>query len=238
MADINLANTSSDLSGKTVLTAENAYTVSGLHTFSRSTNPPFAVNSGAGKVTNLDADKLDGQEGSYYLALSNATGTLNLGTQVTGSLDLASNVTGNLPLSNLGSFTFSSWTPTWTTSGTAPAIGNGTLTGTYLQIGKLVFFDMLLTAGSTTTFGTGRFTFTLPATPASTASVSGLSGVASDSSASRSYACPVIAASSTTIQLFTDTDSGASAANVLTSAVPFTWASGDTLAIHGWFRAS
>lgn len=55
-----------------------------------------------------------------------------------------------------------SWTPTWSASGTAPAIGNGTLTGNYLRVGKLVIFSFKFVAGSTTTFGTGTYTFTLP----------------------------------------------------------------------------
>lgn len=43
-------------------------TISGLWTFSRSTNPPFAVNSGAAKVANLDADKLDGLDSTAFLS--------------------------------------------------------------------------------------------------------------------------------------------------------------------------
>ena len=88
MADIQVANTDADLSNNTLLTEENAYTITGLHTFSRSTNAPFAVNSGAAVVANLDADKLDGQEGSYYLAAANVTGTLSVGSGGTGATSL------------------------------------------------------------------------------------------------------------------------------------------------------
>ena len=85
MADIQVVNTDADLSDNTLITEENAYTITGLHTFSRSTNAPFAVNSGAAVVANLDADKLDGQEGSYYLAAANATGTLAVNRGGTGA---------------------------------------------------------------------------------------------------------------------------------------------------------
>ena len=148
MADIQVTNTYADLSYNTLLTEENAYTITGLHTFSRSTNAPFAVNSGAAVVANLDADKLDGieatgfvkadgtvaltadwdaggyeiraqtleadvstgtapltiasttkvanlnadklddQEGSYYLAAGNVTGTLAVGSGGTGATSL------------------------------------------------------------------------------------------------------------------------------------------------------
>lgn len=74
---VSIANTTSQVSGKTVVIAEGDTTVTGLHTFSRSTSAPFAVNAGAGNVANLDADKLDGQEGAYYTSASNlASGTV------------------------------------------------------------------------------------------------------------------------------------------------------------------
>jgi hypothetical protein len=88
MADIQVANTDADLSDNTLLTEENAYTITGLHTFSRSTNAPFACISGAAVVTYLDADKLDGQEGAYYLAAANVTGTLAVGKGGTGATSL------------------------------------------------------------------------------------------------------------------------------------------------------
>jgi len=64
---------------------------------------------------------------------------------------------------------WTSYTPVWGASGTAPAIGNGTIVGSYLQIGKRVDYKILVTFGSTTTFGTGNYTFSLPV-----ATISGL----------------------------------------------------------------
>ena len=49
-----------------------AETVTGLWTFSRSTNAPFACVAGAAKVTYLDADKLDGYEGTAFPRKSEA----------------------------------------------------------------------------------------------------------------------------------------------------------------------
>lgn len=54
------------------------------------------------------------------------------------------------------------YTPTWTSSGTQPAIGNGTLSGRYFRIQKLVLVQILFIAGSTTTYGTGTYRFSLP----------------------------------------------------------------------------
>ena len=67
MADIQVTNTDADLSDNTLLTEENAYTITGLHTFSRSTNAPFACVSGAAVVAYLDADKLDGLEATGFI---------------------------------------------------------------------------------------------------------------------------------------------------------------------------
>jgi hypothetical protein len=60
--------------------------------------------------------------------------------------------------------TWSNFTPTWTSTGTAPAIGNGTLAGRYTQIGKTVHAHIRMTCGSTTTYGTGEYSWALPVT--------------------------------------------------------------------------
>jgi hypothetical protein len=55
------------------------------------------------------------------------------------------------------------YTPTWgVASGTAPTLGNGSLTGTYVRIGDLIYFTVKLVVGSTSTIGSGAYTFTLP----------------------------------------------------------------------------
>jgi hypothetical protein len=54
------------------------------------------------------------------------------------------------------------YTPTWTASGTNPAIGNGELGGGYRQIGNRIDFWVKIVVGSTTTFGTGNYRLGLP----------------------------------------------------------------------------
>lgn len=56
------------------------------------------------------------------------------------------------------------YTPTWTAATTAPSIGNGSLTGRYMQAGKTVDFAITLSMGSTTSFGSGAWAFSLPVT--------------------------------------------------------------------------
>lgn len=78
MADISVANTSSALSGKTLLLGDTDATITALHSYSRSSSAPFAVNSGAAAVANLDADKVDGIEGTALLQKSGGTMTGDL----------------------------------------------------------------------------------------------------------------------------------------------------------------
>ena len=61
-----------------------------------------------------------------------------------------------------------SFAPSWgASSGSTPTLGNGTLTGRYLQIGKLVTAWIDLVFGSTTNGETGIWTFSLPVTATS-----------------------------------------------------------------------
>lgn len=70
MSTVAVNNTDAQLSANTLLLAEIAATITALHTFDRGSSAPFAVASGAAKVSNLDADKLDGVEGSDYARIS------------------------------------------------------------------------------------------------------------------------------------------------------------------------
>jgi len=54
------------------------------------------------------------------------------------------------------------YTPTWTSSGTAPVLGNGTVQGWYTIAGLVVNLTLRIVIGSTTTVGTGVWFFTLP----------------------------------------------------------------------------
>lgn len=73
---IQVANSAANLAGKNLLTAEDGQVVTGQKTFDRDPNPPFAVAAGSAAVPNLDADKLDGEEGAAFHNASN----LNAGT--------------------------------------------------------------------------------------------------------------------------------------------------------------
>lgn len=62
---------------------------------------------------------------------------------------------------------WTSYTPSWTASTTNPTLGNGTLVGRYMLIGKTCHVSITLTIGSTTTVGAGTYLFGLPFAAAS-----------------------------------------------------------------------
>lgn len=66
------------------------------------------------------------------------------------------------------------YTPSWTSSGTAPSVGaGGTLVGSYAKVGRLVTVKIALTTGGSTTYGTGNYIFSLPLAAAVTGVGSG-----------------------------------------------------------------
>ena len=61
---------------------------------------------------------------------------------------------------------WTSYTPTWTGSTTNPVLGNGTMVGRYMKFGRTVVCHINMTTGSTTTYGSGNYNWSLPFTAA------------------------------------------------------------------------
>lgn len=80
---ISVLNTDAGLSGTTLVNAESAQTVTGLKLFDRDPNAPFSVSASSAVVTNLDADKWDGQD---YVSTISWTPTLTF--DVPGNLNV------------------------------------------------------------------------------------------------------------------------------------------------------
>lgn len=105
MADIAILNSSSGITGKTVVTAEGTSTVTGAVTFDRDPSAPFLVSASSAKVSNLDADLLDGQEGSYYTNADNlASGTVPA-ARLPGAWTTPAFDAGNFTVTGGGSWT-------------------------------------------------------------------------------------------------------------------------------------
>lgn len=105
-----LPGTLSGGSGGSSVNGATSHTQTGLITFDRDPLAPFAVASGSAKVTNLDADLLDGQEGTAYHALANATGTLAVANGGTGQTTALAAFEALSPLTTQGDLLYNDGT--------------------------------------------------------------------------------------------------------------------------------
>jgi hypothetical protein len=129
-----------------------------------------------------------------------------------------------------GAWTDYSGSFTWAASGTQPAIGNGTISARYRRGGKLVYYNFRITMGSTTTYGTGSYTFSLPVNAAARFFTG--SAYLRDASATSNGHAPGICLidGPTTPTVMTATSStGTGTGGVVGQTAPFTWANTDIL---------
>jgi len=129
---------------------------------------------------------------------------------------------------------WTAYTPTWTAATTNPSIGNGTLAGRYTQIGKTCVLVIGLTAGSTTTFGSGNWSFSLPKTAKNTTGINflGVAHIRKVGTANYERVAQISPSLSTTvINMFTDPTPGSNSQSI-SATVPFTWGDGDTLGVE------
>jgi hypothetical protein len=135
---------------------------------------------------------------------------------------------------SLGAWT--AYTPTL--GGTGWAIGDGTVTARYVQIGKIVHYRVQITAGSTTTFGASTYpTLTLPVTAVSAQDLAqNHRAIFFDASLGKRYFAWAYQTNTTTIRLVTLSADGAD--TTTTATVPFTWASSDIIIAFGTYEAA
>lgn len=165
--------------------------------------------AGSNVIGNIDAQQLVGdlEVDSAIVTGRTTTGTLTVnGVDITGA--------------------WTAYTPALSSSSGSPTVGNGTLVGQYKKLGtKTVDVRAILTRGSTTSFGTGFIAISLPA--GMTALDLGHAGGArlGDVSANSFSGSCIISDDSTKIVPL-------SASGVITSTVPFTWATGDIVVVQ------
>lgn len=61
-----------------------------------------------------------------------------------------------------GLVAWQSWNPIWTAASVNPVLGNGSRYGRYVKLGRIVHFSGKILFGSTTTYGTGFYSISLP----------------------------------------------------------------------------
>lgn len=134
---------------------------------------------------------------------------------------------------------WSSYTPTltgWTQ-------GNGTMSGAYLQIDKLVFFYLIFQMG-TTSSASGEPTFTVPVNMETTtghqeAISTTVRARAQDSDGSNYQEGPCYYVSTSTIKpVILKCDSTYIYGTGYSATIPFTWTTSDKIQISGWYRAA
>lgn len=137
---------------------------------------------------------------------------------------------------------WTAYTPTWTAATTAPVLGNGTLVGRYLKVGRTVQMTAQLTIGSSSTFGSGNLSLGLPAAAASISGGSpGLLDVSVSRSVSPNFAigkAPLSGSATTTGTIWLPSVSTIGDWDAWTSATPYTLAAGDIVRVYGTYQAA
>lgn len=123
---------------------------------------------------------------------------------------------------------WTAYTPSWSSSGTAPNIGNGTIIGRYMKFGRTVVCHINLAMGSTTTYGTGSYNFSLPSTSAN-AGASLLGNAQILQGTNRWVGQSVLSPNTATTSPFFPTSSTSTLTDFMTGTQPQTLASGAQL---------
>lgn len=123
------------------------------------------------------------------------------------------------------------YTPTWASGGGTPVtVGDATITGRYTKVGKMVFFSISFSFGSTSAEGAGNvFTWSLPSTAVSTAFGSFTARILDTGTAWHLGAGYL--ATTTAVAVLNQGNTGGG----IGAGTPMTWASGDSVVIEGWY---
>lgn len=144
------------------------------------------------------------------------------------TIDASATITDNSNNSNVvdtRQIPLTTYTSTWTAASVNPAIGNGTISAAYSKRGRWVNVAFNVVMGSTTTFGTGTWYFSLPFVPA----------------ARKFYGSAVFLSSGVAffvgvVESLDDLTArcdlyGNNTGNTVNPTIPFTWKSGDEIRV-------
>jgi hypothetical protein len=149
------------------------------------------------------------------------------GVRIAGNINSCATRVSDLGTSTVIEDEVVTFTPAWSSSGTQPAIGNGSIVGRYVRNGSGWKAWYQITFGSTTTYGTGVYFFSLPF--ALGGGISFVTGSANVTDAgTNEYVCVARADNTNGIRLFTSASPSATVA----ATVPFTFGNTDTIYIE------
>jgi hypothetical protein len=129
---------------------------------------------------------------------------------------------------------WTTYTPTWTSTGTAPTAGNGTFAGRYARLGKTVLLEMYVLFGSTSNAGTGEWRFSLPVAAASIGSgTRAWVGSAIGTNPSTAYwpGIAVVEGGASVLSIIGPTSAAGSTNARWGATVPYTWSNGHYLSL-------
>lgn len=170
------------------------------------------------------------------LEVPSAGEKIQAGLHATNYADIQAALNGGLDASNLAagavtapklSLPYTGHTLVWTASGTAPSLGNATVVSRYIQIGKLVHYFGQITFGSTTTYGTGTYSFSLPVASVYTQHACGVMWAYDSSTTSTAVLNTTVFPSGVFQASYASTYLGAHQG--VSNTGPYTWAVGDAL---------
>ena len=203
---------------------------------------------GSAVIAEAELEMIDGitagtAAASKALVLDASTNIAGIGTISSGAITSSGLVTAgslNLGDDSVSTLKSGTYTPSWAAStGDAPAIGNGSLTGRYTQIGNLCHALIKVYFGSSSTYGNGGvLRFGLPFTAAT---ISGMAHVGSgsyiiDDTGTGTTGGTVELGSGLAYVTLNCNPAGTVGTSLATNAVPHTWANGDSLTIDCTFE--
>lgn len=166
-----------------------------------------------------------------HVTVANGVGSINSGniTDQRTTTQISKEVIEPIGTDQIASEAWTSFTPTWTATSTAPSIGNGTRVGRYIKRGRDIKGSIKFVMGSTTNFGTGVYFFGIPEAIANQGVGYGGMSIVTDFGTKNYPFLPLIETGNSLFSLI-NTSTGAQ----LQHNNPFTWAPGDIIQISFW----
>ncbi len=141
-------------------------------------------------------------------------------------------VVGPLTAGGAGLGAWTTFTPTWTSDGSAPTLGDGILTGRYKALdSKTYCINIFFQFGSTSDNGTGNYSFALPGGVTTAAYVQSLAGIVLDAGTRFYMNNGYIDASDTKVTWIVNSEAGGAGRTGETT--PMTFAVGDQIILSG-----